>query len=346
MGLSTIPVIDLVASPGDDLAHALAASSCALVVGHGVDRGLHDEFLAITQEFFALPAGEKRQVRWPGNSPWRGWLPYFEGGADLSAGTRAVPLEKFEMQLSSPGRVAEADGDRPGCDAPGDDLLDTWLAGFDSWPARPAALRLIWARYYRELAKLANRIVAGIVSAFDLPADQLEAWTTQHYANLVVNHYFADGELGSAAAGGTSGPSTKTDPPGRLHPHTDIGGLTVLWADDAAGGLEVKLPGQARWTEVAVPPDAYLIQAGDLLACWTNNLIRPNIHRVANGTSRRTSLVYFQYPEMDTLVAPAPSCVSDEHPACASLLAGAHLQVAVETPAQRYAQMEKVHAGL
>jgi isopenicillin N synthase-like dioxygenase len=164
-----------------------------------------------------------------------------------------------------------------------------------------------------------------------LPVEALDDWQEHHFANLVVNNYIAQekppvrGQL-------------------RARAHTDIGGLTLLWADDAPGGLEVRQPGMTGWTPVAVPPDAYLIQVGDLLARWTNDKIKANIHRVVNppadrAASRRTSLVYFHYPNLDITVTPAPSCITTDTPAGPPIRAGGHLQVAVERPKVRHDQL-------
>jgi isopenicillin N synthase-like dioxygenase len=171
-----------------------------------------------------------------------------------------------------------------------------------------------------------------LVAALDLPEEALDDWCGRHFANLVVNNYL-----------------DQLEPPAddqlRIRAHTDIGGLTILWADDAPGGLEVRQPDQPGWTPVIVPAGSYLIQVGDLLARWTNDTIRPNIHRVVNpprelaAQSRRTSIVYFHYPNLDITVAPAPSCVGDGKPVGPPLAAGAHLKRAVEQPKVRHEQL-------
>jgi isopenicillin N synthase-like dioxygenase len=54
------------------------------------------------------------------------------------------------------------------------------------------------------------------------------------------------------------------------------------------------LPHSREWVPVLIPADAFLVQAGDLLARWTSYTIRPNIHRVVN-----------------LLVEAAPSCLTE-----------------------------------
>jgi isopenicillin N synthase-like dioxygenase len=317
---SPIPVIDLASAKPGELTDALIRSSCAFVVGHGVDPQLHERMIEVSRAFFDLPLEDKAAVRWPGDGQWRGWLPVFEGGRDLNGDGPPELLEKFEIQLPHPWPHSD------------EALLSEWGEGFDSWPAAPSELRSLWSAYYQEMGYLACRIVTMIAEALDLPVEALDDWRDRHFANLVVNNYFGQQEAPA---------------PGQLRAkaHTDIGGLTVLWADDAPGGLEVRQPGVSGWTPVVVPPGAYLIQVGDLLARWTNDLIKANIHRVANPPaesgeqSRRTSLVYFHYPNLDVTVTPAPSCISDDTPAGSAIAAGGHLRNAVQRPKVRHDQL-------
>lgn len=315
--MATVPVIDLSVATPAELTAALMDSSCAFVVGHGIDPGLHARLVETAKAFFDLPADAKQAVRWPGAGQWRGWLPVYEGSKDLNSDAVPELLEKYEIQLPRPGTP---------------DDLEAWGDGFDAWPVEPAALRPTWTEYYREMGVLACRIVAMITEALDLGTDALGDWCDRHYANLVVNNYFAQQDLPE---------------PGQLRarPHTDIGGLTLLWADDAPGGLEVRQPGVEGWTPVSIPSGAYLIQVGDLLARWTNDKIKANIHRVVNPpaavatTSRRTSVVYFHYPSLDLTVTPAPSCIDEDRPAGAPMAAAGHLRTAVERPKVRHAEL-------
>jgi isopenicillin N synthase-like dioxygenase len=322
----SLPVLDLQTCRAQELADALISSSCAFVVGHGVDPALHARMIEVSRAFFDQPTADKASVRWPGDGHWRGWLPVFEGTGDLNGDGPPELLEKFEIQLPRPwshpdsGTLSDAG------------LLARWGDTFDSWPAQPAALRPIWTEYYQTMGQLACRIVVMLADALDLPADSLDDWCDRHFANLVVNNYFAQ---------------DRPPLPGqvRARAHTDIGGLTLLWADDAPGGLEVRRPGSEQWVPVVVPPEAYLVQVGDLLARWTNDIIHANIHRVVNppasvaAQSRRTSLVYFHYPNLDITVTPAPSCVRDPESLGAPIAAAGHLQTAVQRPKVRQAEL-------
>ena len=315
-----VPTVDLDSSSDADLTACLVENSCAFITGHGVAPTVRDELVEVSRQFFDLPWADKAAVQWPGDGYWRGWQPLAQGEVVVD-GRQPTVLERFEVQMT-PGPVVADD----------DELLRR-SAAFGLWPARPPEFRMAWARYYTAVATVSSRVISAIASTLRLPEHELGAWREEQHANLVVNNYLAQDQ---------------PPPPGEIRQpaHTDIGGLTVLWADDAPGGLEVRQPRTTGWTGIEFDGDVLLLQAGDLLARWTNNIIRANIHRVVNPPltdgpgRRRTSVVYFHYPRLDTVVTPGPSCVSPDRPARAPIDAGAHLRSAVAQPGARYRDLE------
>src|ERR1700722_16241764 len=106
---TALPLLDLNTATSAQLADALIRSSCAFVVGHGVDPGLHDQMIEVSRTFFDRPPEEKALVRWPGDGQWGGWLPVFQGGRDLNGDGPPELLEKFEIQLPRPWSLTDAD---------------------------------------------------------------------------------------------------------------------------------------------------------------------------------------------------------------------------------------------
>ena len=267
---------------------ALVANSCVFLVGHGaVDKIAR--VLETSRAFFDLPRTEKDLVRWRGELPWQGYQPTFEGGP------QALLLERFEINLQ-PGRQLGPDG------APAS--LDEWGDTFDQWPEQPAGLRSAWVDLYAHHHAVATRLTHLIADALELPAEDIEAWTSGQHANMVCNHYLAQ---------------DVAPEPGRIRqrPHTDIGGFTLLWADDSPGGLEARIGPDGTWVPVRFPPGAVLLQVGDLLHLWSRGRIPANDHRVVNpphvpgqAAGDRFSIVYFQYPDRTTWVAPDADAVA------------------------------------
>jgi isopenicillin N synthase-like dioxygenase len=284
-----VPVLDFASATGDQLVAALQENSCVFLTG--LDAFAADSFgadldlmLAASREFFELDPAEKARVRWSGEGEWVGWQPLYEGGPT------SLLLERYELALPDP---AGFPSDRE------------WASTFTMWPEQPAALAPTWAAYYRTARSLVNRIIEMIVESIGLPAEDLGAWTTRQHSNLCVNHYIAQEE--PPAPGQT-----------RQKAHTDIGGLTLLWADGAAGGLEAQIGPDGSWVPVHFPPGAILLQAGDLLTLWTRGRIPGNNHRVVNPPREpgakptdRYSVVFFHHPDLDTWVAPADADAAD-----------------------------------
>ena len=297
----TVPTVDLSSASPAEFVAALRESSCVFVTGHGVPAGLMNDMIEVSTAFFDLPRELKAPTRWPGDGLWRGWQPVYEGDADLTGGRVPDLLERFEVALSGPR----------------DGGTDALASTFSLWPFEPAGFATVWTRYYAALGALASRLMTAVIDTLALPAEVSAAWTAEHFANLVAINYIAQ-------------PTPPEPGQLRIRQHTDRGGLTLLWADQSPGGLEVMLPYSREWVPVLIPDGAFLVQAGDLLARWTAHLIKPNIHRVVNpppqvaATSRRISIPYFHYPRLDLLVETAPGCLGDGRRPARPAVAGDH----------------------
>ena len=122
----------------------------------------------------------------------------------------------------------------------------------------------------------------------------------------------------------------------RIVAHTDKGTITLLLQeDDGVGGLEVEAEvGGGRREFVAAPavPGAVLINIGDLLQMWSNDVLRSTRHRVGlppsppsptvlgeaeadDGTvGRRFSVAYFIAVDRDAVVDCLEPCHGPDRP--------------------------------
>ena len=87
---------------------------------------------------------------------------------------------------------------------------------------------------------------------------------------------------------------------------------------DPAGGLDVQ-GHDGRWTEAVGPPEALLVNVGDLLELWSGGRFVSTPHRVVNRTcSDRYSVPYFAVPNyrvvVEPLVEPVPGFRRDPVP--------------------------------
>lgn len=111
-------------------------------------------------------------------------------------------------------------------------------------------------------------------------------------------------QVGPDAAGDRSVPTL---------PHTDYGALTLL-ATDGVPGLEVRPVGRT-WTPVVAPAGSLVVNLGDMLARWTNDVYRSTVHRVVGHPgSDRISIPFFVNPDPATVVDCIPACVTPDRP--------------------------------
>ena len=92
--------------------------------------------------------------------------------------------------------------------------------------------------------------------------------------------------------------------------HTDYGALTLLATDDV-GGLEVRTHA-GQWIEAPVVRGAFIVNIGDCLMRWTNDVYVSTPHRVVNRILKeRYSIAFFYDPNPDAMVETIPSCVRE-----------------------------------
>ena len=96
-----------------------------------------------------------------------------------------------------------------------------------------------------------------------------------------------------------------------MAPHTDYGCLTLLWQDQV-GGLEVQTP-EGEWVTAHPLEGTLVVNVGDLLKRWTNNVFKSVRHRVINRQEcERYSMVLAWDPNFDTLIDPSVFCSEGE----------------------------------
>jgi isopenicillin N synthase-like dioxygenase len=97
-----------------------------------------------------------------------------------------------------------------------------------------------------------------------------------------------------------------------VHHHTDAGALTVLLQDEVSG-LQVYRDG--FWYDIPAIDGAMVINTGDMMQVWSNDIYRAAIHRgLAMDTRERYSIPFFFNPAADCTVSPLPSVIGDERP--------------------------------
>ncbi len=173
-------------------------------------------------------------------------------------------------------------------------------SGPDYWPNPQfeAFMRV----FHRRVVRVASDVMAAFALSLDLPLGYFDERHTGLTQTLRLLHYppvetVEEGQLGAGA-------------------HTDYGTLTLLFQDNA-GGLQVQnLAGQ--WIDAPPIPGTVVINTGDLMARWSNDVFKSTPHRVvprpAAMKNGRQSIAFFSDPDPDVLIETIPSCVSEANP--------------------------------
>ncbi|ESZ96353.1 hypothetical protein SBOR_3285 [Sclerotinia borealis F-4128] len=122
---------------------------------------------------------------------------------------------------------------------------------------------------FHDLCKeLHINVMRAIAIGMDLPESYFDGYTSAGDNTLRLLHYppakasvFKENKLQVRAG-----------------EHTDYGSITLLFQDDR-GGLQVKSP-KGTFVDATPVPGTVVVNAGDLLARWSNDLIKSTLHRV------------------------------------------------------------------
>ena len=302
-----VPVIDIAAfrrggtaaqtEVARQWAGAFESIGFATLVGHGIAEDLLAEIHSLALNFFDQPLDEKMRCSFRPEKTGQGYVPLgIESVARTLADGQAPP--DICEALTFTGLEWERQAPR--------NPVDAALYRANLWPAAPARFRACVTAYFDQVYALGQTLMRLSAPALDLPADYFVPYYDRMASSLRLVHY----------------PDQATDPlPGQLRygAHTDYTGFTILRQDDAPGGLQVQSPDGA-WVDVPPVPGALVINAGDLLARWTNDRWKSNVHRVINpprgltGSTRRLSIVLFIGPNPDALIECLPTCQGPARP--------------------------------
>lgn len=284
-----IPMIDLSDSPArtrEELA-AEIGDACKKwgffqVVNHGVPLGLRKRVEELVKEFFDQPPEEKEKVKRDEVHPM---------GYHDSEHTKNVRdwKEVFDFFLQDPTLI-------PALSHPEDKSLRKLT---NQWPQSPPQFRETCEEYAREVENLAFKLLELISLSLGLPADKFNGYFKEQTSFLRFNHYPPCPQPELALGVGR---------------HKDGGALTVL-SQDSVGGLQIQRRSDGEWISIRPTPDAYVINLGNAMQVWTNDLYWSAEHRVVVNTEKeRFSVPFFFFPGHHVSVKPLDEITNEENP--------------------------------
>jgi len=290
---SHIPILDVsglyTGNPADARAVAetlrgyLETVGFLYVSGHRVPREDVEAVRSMSRAFFALPDEQKLKLKIDKN--FRGYLP-FNGSTIVTSSVAKVSKPNQSESIFFMHEVAADDPDA---------LAGKPLQGPNQWPseAELPGFHATIDRYVAEMSALARELVGAISISLGLPPESMDRYFEKPTTFLRLLHYPTQPE--EAGLFGSA-------------PHTDYGYITLLAQDDV-GGLEVKNKA-GDWIPAPPIPDTFVMNVGDILARWSNDLFVSTPHRVINRSGReRYSQPFFFDPSMDETIEALPPCV-------------------------------------
>ncbi|MGY0064946.1 isopenicillin N synthase family dioxygenase [Streptomyces sp. LZ34] len=288
-----VPVIDLGRDKSSDvqrraavaraIARACEASGFLVIVGHGIPEGVITDMYRVMESFFARSTAEKSRVAADDSDPlMRGYH------------VRSSRHEQFYANiLGEDSRDAEPPWGDPRLLVP------------NKWPD-DGEFRRAYLAYHAAVEELSRDVLRLFAIALGIPEGWLVDLFEFHMSPLTTNYY-----------------PPQPVPPGddelRNEKHRDWSALTILYQDDAPGGLQVAHH-SGRWVDVPAISGSFVVNLGRLMAVWTNDRWASTVHRVVNpprevAHRHRISVGFFFHPSPDVIVRPiAPLLDAGEAP--------------------------------
>jgi isopenicillin N synthase-like dioxygenase len=288
--LEQVPIIDITelrvdsaapqARPAvDSIAEACGSWGFFQVTNHGISQELIDRVWQQTQGLFALPIASKMSVLRSRDNPW---------GFYHNELTKNQRDKKQVFDFTCEG-------------------TDPIYGQTNRWPVDQQAFKATMQEYFEACTQLSLQLLEAFCIGLDLPAKFMHAdFSSNHTGFLRLNYYPVHDPIEGA-------PDDHQEVADLgVHHHTDAGALTVLIQDEI-GGLQVHRDGY--WYDIPPTPGAIVINTGDMMQVWSNDVYHAPVHRVlAMDAHDRYSLPFFFNPAADARVSPLPSVANEQNP--------------------------------
>ncbi|KAF7593353.1 hypothetical protein BBP40_011643 [Aspergillus hancockii] len=305
-----IPIIDfgpfLNGTPADKHAVAMSVVEAFKTSGflylkeHGLPPSVVSGVFGSSGRFFARPQYQKDSVCWTTPQANRGYVKTGQEKLstpdDLSAPEilRATPDLKETMEIGRDG----VDG-----------LPNRWPDQIDD---EGKDFREVMTSFFHKCKSLHMEIMRAIALGMNLPEHYFDPYVDGGDNNLRLLHYPA-----------VSKEVFRKNPAQvRAGEHSDYGSITLLF-QDRRGGLQVRSP-KGTFVDVTPIADTVVVNAGDLLARWSNDTIKSTRHRVVEPPAPigeenesdtypdRYSIAYFCNPNNNKLIEAIPGTYGDD----------------------------------
>jgi isopenicillin N synthase-like dioxygenase len=234
------------------------------VEGHGIDSSLIRGTYDLWKRFFELPDEVKRKYAGVEGGA-RGYTPF---GVEHAKDNPLPDLKEFWHVGQEPPEGHPFRKEYPA----------------NVWPAEIPEIQEPTLRLYSSLERVAENLLRALAEYFEMPRDSFSSMMDVGNSILRILHY----------------PPVKPEyaPAVRAAAHEDINLITLL-CEATDSGLEI-LTRDGEWMAVETGPGQIVVDAGDMLSRFTNEVIPATTHRVVNPAENaardRYSMPFFVHP--------------------------------------------------
>ncbi|RHZ83205.1 hypothetical protein Glove_99g375 [Diversispora epigaea] len=251
------------------------------LTGHNVPREISDQVLNLGNEFFQLDDKEKMKLSIANEDMARGYQRLGENVTRYQKDWHEA-LD-FYKPISRDHYLAK--NNLP-------------LRGQNQWPTYPTEFQQVFERYTEHMKELGSKVMSAIALGLGLEENYFEQFLDDSFWVMRVIGY---PPLKSAESTNRVGISCGE--------HTDYGCLTFLNQDSTKGALQVQTK-EGEWINAEHIPGTFVVNIGDMLNVWTNNVYKSTLHRVVHKENNyRVSVPFFYEPNFEAKIEPLQPCL-------------------------------------
>ncbi|EJD01010.1 Clavaminate synthase-like protein [Fomitiporia mediterranea MF3/22] len=264
------------------------------ISNHGIPGPVIKNVFEKSAAFFKLPTDVKDKLAWEDPRANRGYVQ--QGRERVTQSNDASEIAAMRAKAPDCKETMEI----------GRDWDATWK---NRWPQESdcPGFRDTMLKFFQTCHELHVSVMSSVALGLGLQESFFDGKINEQYHNLRLLSY----------------PPIKTEilrqeGQARAGAHSDYGTLTLLF-QDSVGGLEVQNPHTGEFLAASPIPGTIVINVGDLLSRWSNDILRSTLHRVVAPPSKqineteqmtpaRQSIAFFCNPNGGALIDCLPSC--------------------------------------
>ncbi|CAG8713380.1 4332_t:CDS:2, partial [Dentiscutata heterogama] len=171
------------------------------------------------------------------------------------------------------------------------------LRGENQWPTNPSEFRSVFEQYIEHMKSLGAKVMSAIAMGLGLEHDYFEEFMDDSFWVMRV--------IGYPPLNSANGLNRVKYSCGE---HTELA-IMRSERDSTKDALQVKTK-EGDWINVDPIPNSFVVNIGDMLNIWTNDLYKSTLHRVIHNSSNyRVSIPFFYEPNFDAKIEPLSKCL-------------------------------------